>query len=69
MSVDGVAPLAVERQGRGRAFNVLYGVTECLCTASPLFRPLAVFPVLAAEKTLNICTDVLVGQSGPVQLL
>lgn len=57
----------VLRQGRGRAFNVLQSVTECLCSTSAPFKPLAVFPVLASEKTLNICTDVLVGQSGPVQ--
>lgn len=50
-----------------RALDLLYSVAECLCSTSPLFRPLAVFPILAAEKPFSISIDILVRQSGPVQ--
>ena len=44
-----------------------YSVAECLFSASSLFRPLAVFPILAAEKAFDISIDILVRQSGPIQ--
>lgn len=49
------------------ALDLPYSVAECLCSASSLFRPLAVFPILAAEKAFNISIDVLVRQSRPIQ--
>lgn len=44
-----------------------YRVAECLCSTASLFRPLAAFPVLAAEKAFDISIHILVRQSGPVQ--
>lgn len=59
--------LEIVKMDRCSAVDLPYSVAECLYSTSSLLRPLALFPILAAEKAFNISVDVLVGHRGPIQ--